>query len=79
MNKATSFRLHIRPLFRDLDIEHMLPIGIDLGSYEQVRDRSARVFGALQGKTMPPANADGPWPDEWIALFSRWIDEGSAP
>jgi hypothetical protein len=82
MNRPTSFRLHIRPLFRDdPDIAHMKPLGIDLSSHDDVRQNSAEILTTLKardGTMMPPASADGPWPDEWIALFERWINEGHA-
>jgi len=80
MNRPTSFRLHIRPLLRDdPDVEHMKDLGVDLSSYDVVRQNSANILARLKArdrKMMPPASTDGPWPDEWIALFERWINEG---
>ena len=80
MNRPTSFKLHIRPLFRDdPDVAHMKPLGVDLSSFADVRDNSTEILGRLKGTSgprMPPTSADGPWPDEWIALFERWIHEG---
>jgi hypothetical protein len=78
MNRPTSFQLHIRPLFRDVDIEHM-SFAFDLAKFEDVRDNSALILGRLKGvggSVMPPKTHGGPWPDEWIALFERWINEG---
>ena len=57
----------------------MRPLGLDLSSYDDVKDRSADILERLEardGSMMPPKASDGPWPDEWIALFRRWIDEG---
>jgi hypothetical protein len=80
MSRPTSFKLHIRPLFRDdPDVAHMNGVGLDLTSYDDVKNNSAKILARLKatGPTMmPPASADGPWPDEWIALFERWIHEG---
>jgi hypothetical protein len=82
MNRPVSFGLHIRPLFRaDPDVTHMKRKSIDLSSYDDVRDNSDEILRRLKLRDqymMPPASADGPWPDEWIALFERWIKEGYA-
>jgi hypothetical protein len=79
MNRQTSYVLHIRPLFRPIDIDHMKPIGIDLGSYADVKSRANDILLRLQDKSMPTAGTSGPWPDEWIGLFARWIAEGHQP
>ena len=81
-NRPTSFELHIRPLFRqEPDINHMLQqVGLDLNSYDQVRQNANDILQRLKARDisqMPPNNAEGPWPDEWITLFERWIREGS--
>jgi hypothetical protein len=83
MNRPTSFKLHIRPLFRDdIDVAHMKPAGIDLSNYDDVSANSADILNRLKARDssmMPPAKSDGPWPDEWTDLFERWIKEGSKP
>jgi len=81
MNRATSFRLHIRPLFRDLDVQHMSNVGpfsIDLNDHAAVTARSQQILDRLRDEDdpMPPISDDGPWPQEWIILFERWIAEG---
>lgn len=81
MNRPTSYVLHIKPLFRPLDIEHMDGFGIDLGTYEGVKENAPQILTRLRSdnEPMPPVASDGPWPDEWIALFARWIAEGYPP
>jgi hypothetical protein len=83
MNRPVSFKLHIRPLFRDdPDVSHMTGFGIDLSSFDDVKSNSAEILTRLKKRDrqmMPPATDDGPWPDEWIALFERWISEGHQP
>jgi hypothetical protein len=83
MNRPVSFRLHIYPLFRpDPDVSHMQPKGIDLSSYDDVKSNSGEILRRLKLRDkymMPPKDHDGPWPDEWITLFERWITEGYAP
>jgi hypothetical protein len=78
MSRPTSFGLHIRPLFRDKDVEHM-SFKFDLSKYDDVKANSARILQRLKAtddSMMPPADDGGPWPEEWISLFERWIGEG---
>ena len=79
-NRSTSYRLHIAPLFTEDQRQCMLPgpNGLDLKRFEDVRDKAELIFTRLDDKSMP-ADESGPWPDEWIALFRRWIDEGLTP
>src|SRR5262245_4312005 len=75
------FELHIRPMFRLLDRQHML-LGMDLWDYDSVKTHSAQILIKLKGpgepqlSVMPPARTGGPWPSEWISLFDRWIQGG---
>jgi hypothetical protein len=77
------FELHIRPLFRLLDRQHMLRLGglsFDLWDYDAVRTHSATILRKLKGEgsgsMMPTEKTGGPWPSEWISLFDRWIQGG---
>jgi hypothetical protein len=80
MNRPVSYAIHIKPLFTPVDIEHMANFGVDLGSYEGVKAASRQILSRLrhQSRPMPPTRDGGPWPDEWIALFERWMNEGFA-
>jgi hypothetical protein len=74
---GTSFAHDIRPLFRDSpDVESMQAYGLDLSSYQEVRARAAEIYERLMEGSMP---CDQPWPEEQIALFKRWTEEGMAP
>jgi hypothetical protein len=77
MNRPTSFALHIQPLFTSGQRSCMIRT-FDLAKYEDVKQWSDKIAQSLTGKTMP-ADASKPWPDEWIALFNRWVAEGSKP
>ena len=70
-----SFQADIRPLFRDDDIDAM-SFAFDLGSYEDVRDNAEDIYDRLADGTMP---CDTAWPDDQVARFRAWIDEGMAP
>lgn len=81
-NRLPYWELHILPMFRLLDHEKMLAatLGdrrIDLYSYEQVAAKATRIIERLteehEQSIMPLVTHGGPWPDEWIALFQRWV------
>jgi hypothetical protein len=51
---------------------------IDLFSYADVKSNAEGIYNRLADGTMP-ADDSGPWPNEWVELFRRWIDEGCSP
>lgn len=72
-----SFARDIRPLFRDTpDVDAMRDIGLDLSSYDEVKARAAEIYERLEDESMP---CDEPWPEEKIARFKQWMEEGMAP
>lgn len=74
---AVSFSADIRGLFRDSpDIDTMQGFGLDLSSYDDVKAQASEIFARLQDGTMP---CDEAWPEERIALFKQWMDDGMAP
>jgi hypothetical protein len=78
---AVSFATDIRPLFTDIDIDHM-DFFCNLADYDDVKAHAAEILGRLNGTTgpvMPPKKVGGPWSAEWIALFERWRDGGFQP
>ena len=75
--RAPLFEIHILPMFRLIDIEHMLREGWNLRDYDFVKGEAGKILEFLKGSSlMPPKSAGGPWPPEWIALFERWIHAG---
>jgi hypothetical protein len=70
-----SFAQDIRPLFRDEDVEEM-KFAFDLSQYADVRAHAQHIYERLADGSMP---CDGAWSADQIALFRRWMDEGSAP
>ena len=74
---AVSFAKDIRPLFRDTpDVDSMKEYGLDLSSYAEVKAKAEEIYARLADGSMP---CDGTWPEERLALFKRWMDEGMAP
>jgi hypothetical protein len=78
------FELHIRPMFRLLDREHMLTFidpGFDLWNIEDVWTMRNDILVRLRregGGNMPGEKVGGPCPAEWIDLFERWTQNPNA-
>lgn len=80
--KAVSYAQDIRPLFRQVDIDHMSAMGVLLDDYAFMsqRDNAQNVRDFLTGKNQPQMPPGGPyWSGEQIDLLSRWIDDGCPP
>jgi NADPH-dependent 2,4-dienoyl-CoA reductase/sulfur reductase-like enzyme len=72
-----SFEEDIGPLFREKDVEEMKEISdFDLSNYEDVKDSAELIYARLDDGTMP---CDGPWPEDRVERFKRWIDQGKKP
>ncbi|MGD0544835.1 MAG: hypothetical protein ABSB65_10525 [Candidatus Acidiferrales bacterium] len=80
MPKPTSFQADIRPLFTERDIEGMKK-GFNLASYDEVKAHAAAIYDRIRGiggALMPPAppRGEGPWPQDRIELFAKWMADG---
>jgi len=74
-SQPTSFAKDIRPLFRDKDINSMKK-AFDLSRCDDVRSHADAILGRVAAGSMP---CDGPWPQEQVDLFRRWVEEGLKP
>ncbi len=70
---AVTFATDIKPLFRESDRAAMKR-AFDLWSYDDVRANAEAIATRLRAGTMP---CDGPWPADRVALFDRWVAEGT--
>lgn len=74
------FELHIRPMMRLLDREHMrtwVQVA-DLWDLEAVWALHKDILTRVRDTgDMPGSRYGGPWPDEWISLFERWVATGT--
>jgi hypothetical protein len=70
---TVTFTADIKPLFRERDRAAMMR-AFDLWSYDDVRDNADAIATRLRAGTMP---CDGAWPVEGVALFDRWVAEGT--
>jgi len=68
-----GYAADIKPLFRELDRSSMLS-HFDLWSYEDVSDNAGAILERLEEETMP---CDGPWPEDRVEVFRRWLEQGS--
>ena len=73
--QPVGFDSHIKTLFRERDRRSML-FSFDLWKHADVATHAAAILARLRDGTMP---CDGPWPDDYVAVFARWVDEGAAP
>ena len=73
--QPTSFAKDIRPLFRAKDINAMNK-AFDLSDYDDVRSHADAILGKVSAGSMP---CDGPWPQDQVDLFRRWVEEGLKP
>jgi hypothetical protein len=78
MSVIPYFELHIRPMFRVIDCDHMSR-KVDLRDYDKVKAMAPRIQEMLRKPPpvgMPTKASGGPWPEGWIQVFESWIAEG---
>ena len=73
--RMPSFEADIKCLFRERDRIEM-EFMFDLWAYQDVRTDAGSILERLDDRTMP---CDAPWPEDRIALFRSWVDEGCPP
>ncbi|MGB6689241.1 MAG: hypothetical protein WBE76_15510 [Terracidiphilus sp.] len=83
MAKPTSFRDDILPLFTEHDIRAMSK-AFNLASYDDVKAHAAAIYDRIRGiggavMPPPPPRGEGPWPQDRIELFARWMADGCQP
>jgi hypothetical protein len=71
-NSIPSFARDIQPLFREDDRTSM-DFAFDLWDYHDVQTHAQDILSRLSEGTMP---CDGEWPEQQIALFRRWVEDG---
>jgi CDGSH-type Zn-finger protein/truncated hemoglobin YjbI len=70
--ETPSFAKHIKSLFRPVD-RNSMRFAFDLWSYEDVHKHAEAILERVRAGTMP---CDGPWAQEKVELFQRWVDAG---
>jgi hypothetical protein len=67
-----SFAKDIRPMFTDVDVEHMKGLGIDLSSYDAVQSYAEAIYRTVSNGTMPPPGTGARWTPEMCEKFKAW-------
>jgi hypothetical protein len=83
MANPTSFQKDILPLFTERDIRAMSK-AFNLASYDDVKKHAAIIYDRIRGiggavMPPPPPRGEGPWPQDRIGLFGKWIADGYQP
>jgi hypothetical protein len=76
---ALSFARDIRPMFTDLDVEHMKPLGFDLSTLDDVKVGAEAIYTVVSDGSMPPPSSGERWSPEMCARFRSWVDQGCPP
>jgi hypothetical protein len=78
--KPLSFKTDIRPMFTDMDVDHMQGFGLDLSSYEDVVRLADSILQTVTSGSMPPSSSgESRWTEAMCETFKRWKDGGCAP
>lgn len=72
-----DFQNAIRPMFTDMDVDHMEPFGIDLSSEASVKEHAAAIYATVsEGSMPPPASGEARWTPEMCDRFKAWMEQG---
>jgi hypothetical protein len=72
--EPVSFERGVKPLFRERDRGSMSSY-FDLWSYDDVSANSDAILDVLESGSMP---CDGPWDQDRVDTFRRWVQGGKA-
>jgi hypothetical protein len=74
---ALSFVKDIRPMFTDMDVDHMKRAGLDLSDHDSVTAHADAIYATVSMGTMPPASSgETRWSAEMCARFKSWQTQG---
>lgn len=77
---ALSFSKDIRPLFTDMDVEHMKPGGMDLSDRDSVVAHADAIYRTVADGSMPPSSSgEARWSEAQCETFKRWQAQGCPP
>ena len=79
---SPSFKNDILPLFRQVDINHMRPMGVLLSDYPYMSTpaNAQSVYSYLTGGSQPQMPIGGPYrTPAQLQLFNSWMTSGYNP
>jgi hypothetical protein len=74
-----SFARDIRPMFTDIDVDHMKRAGMDLSDRDDVEKHAASILDVVTDGSMPPKGTGETWTPEMCGTFKRWTEQGYQP
>jgi len=78
-NAPLSFAKDIRPMFTDMDVDHMKK-AMDLSDRDSVFEHAEAIYETVSTGTMPPRYSGEPqWTAEMSATFKAWMEQGGPP
>ena len=73
---ALSFARDIRPMFTDMDVDHMKK-AMNLADRDSVFAHAQAIYASVASGSMPPpASGEARWSGEMCARFKAWWDQG---
>jgi hypothetical protein len=72
--QPVSFERDVKPLFRERDRGSMSS-SFDLWSYDDVNANADAILAVIEAGSMP---CDGPWDQDRVETFRRWVRGGKA-
>jgi hypothetical protein len=75
---AVSYQRDIKPLFTQMDRDHMLN-SFDLWNYDDVKTNAEPIYAAVEGGTMPPPGTEPRWSADRVQAFRQWMRDGYLP
>ncbi len=76
---ALSFAKDIRPMFTDIDVEHMKGFGMDLSSHDDVVNHADAIYSVVVSGAMPPSGSGTRWTTEQCDRFKAWQNQNCPP
>jgi hypothetical protein len=78
MPEPLSFAKDIRPMFTDVDVDHMKR-WMDLSDRDSVVLHADAIYDSVSKGHMPPPGTGERWTPEMCATFKAWKDQGGHP
>jgi hypothetical protein len=74
-----SFAKDIRPMFTQLDVDHMMAF-MDLSNRDSVFQNADAIYGVVTSGSMPPrSSGESAWTPQMCARFKDWQTQGGPP
>lgn len=75
---AISYQSDIKPMFSQLDRDHMLK-WFDLWNYGDVKAHADAIHGMVASGKMPPPGVEPRWSADKVQTFKQWVQDGCLP